>query len=204
MSDSDKANDDIARVVSEAVESLVATPQSIRVRSNKLYSLIDHEFPAGTETRYDVPSHLVFAFRRPLQLLLLGQNASCFIELHATLEVYARIVMVHLLTYDERKSLAALSSLVDRKGLGEIAETLVLIGVWQEGDLPFIRHLCQLRNGVAHRNYSVLRKALAQHGGSKFEDALKRVDKVDVVEPFVRCLKLLGRLMNASVSWKTG
>jgi hypothetical protein len=132
----------------------------------------------------------------PLALFFLGQNSAVFVELHGFLERYAlRDLPSHLAK--DKKSAEIISSLIERRTLGELSDVLTNIELWDDKDVMFARKLANVRNGIVHKNAALISKHLGDGRDIHISDIEKLVNKTDCVPFIIGTIELLLNLSGA-------
>jgi hypothetical protein len=98
---------------------------------------------------------------RPLQLLALGQFRAVYFECYAELERDALNKLPLALT-EKKSAQCLLATLVERRTLSEVAESLSTLGLWDSQCVKFIRLISRIRNGIAHNNEKLIQKSLGE------------------------------------------
>ena len=132
----------------------------------------------------------------PLTLFFLGQNSAVFVELHGFLERYAlRDLPSHLAK--DKKSAGIISSLIERRTLGELSDILINIEIWDDKDAMFARKLGNVRNGIVHKNAALISKHLGDGRDIHISDIERLVNKTDCVPFIIGAIELLLKLSGA-------
>ncbi len=131
-----------------------------------------------------------------LVLYYLGLTPSVIVELHATLEHYARRDLPYLIT-SKKESCGVVKQLVERRTLSELSKMLVTIGVWSNEDSAFMSRLAKLRNGIAHNNEASLGRALGGQEYQHINDARLAVAEIDVLPYVMSTIVALVKLATA-------
>jgi hypothetical protein len=170
-------------------------------RRNNLDRLISRDFRSGNSLSYAALVIVERVLDRAVQLVVLkrwlessnrvlGHSAAVYVELHAALERYVIEALPKALGKDDR-SRKAITLLIDRKTLSDLAPHLVTIGRWTKADLAFVRRLARLRNAVAHRNEASLQKVVGGSPHSYSDEPFVRLNRTDASSDLVETLKLM-------------
>jgi hypothetical protein len=182
--------ENILREVAESVEGQIASGSE---RFQKFQIAFDARFPVGSEDRSRAQAYAWALLESALAMLYSGQTTAVFGELHGLLELYAARDLAAILASDP-KSRLIIKRLLSRKVLPELAEILEEIGVWNTEDVKFARKLSDIRNGVAHRNATLLSNRLANGRDLHHLDAMVLAAKVDCIPFVVRTVEMMLKL----------
>lgn len=182
--------ENILREVGESVEGQIASASE---RFHKFQIAFDARFPADSEDRSGAQALVWALLGSVLAMLYAGETISVFVELQGLLELYAARDLAAILASDQ-KSRLIIKRLLSRKVLPELAEILEEIGVWNSEDVKFARKLSDIRNGVAHRNATLLSNRLASGRDLHHLDAMVLAAKVDCIPFVVRTVELMLKL----------
>ena len=179
--------------IDAASRSAVSRTKDIEVAKDTLYREFDGIFPTGHSFRYAAEALLLGLLSRAAELLLVGQYPSVYVEIYAMLERFALVQLPRTISKSSDAA-SVLRGMIDRKNLTELASAIVEIGLWDGDDLRWIRRLARIRNGLVHKNYELLDKALGQgreeilydYGYSKFKLSETAKDLVSAVDLIVR------------------
>jgi hypothetical protein len=179
--------------IDAASRSAVSRTKDIELAKDTLYRRFDGLFPTGHSFRSAAEALLLGLLSRAAELLLVGQYPSVYVEIYAMIERFALIQLPHAISKSSDTAIL-LRGIIDRKNLTELASVIVEIGLWDANDLKWIRRLARIRNGLVHKNYELLDKALGQgreeilydFDYSKFKLSETTKDLVSAVDLIVR------------------
>ncbi len=126
--------------------------------SLEIYREIDKLYPSNSSFRNAALAITDNYFSRAIELAILGQFPSSFIEIHSLLEVAA--IRFFSMNMKVKSYPDLIGQLLERKTLNEIGPYYFELGVWSRKDITFIKRLSNIRNGIAHRNFDILTKHL--------------------------------------------
>lgn len=126
-----------------------------------LYECLDRVFPTTDSKRRSAEALVSGVFARASELLILGQYPSMYVEVHALLERFTLVTVPMRLGRDSRAR-GLIDGMVARRTLSDLAPIAVKLDLWTEGDLRWVRRLVKLRNGLVHKNYDLLDRALGR------------------------------------------
>jgi hypothetical protein len=131
-----------------------------RPQSEHVLEIIDSSISTLIPTKHSqrsfVSALVDFYFNRAIELIAIGQFPSAYVELHALLEESAIRLLPKRVGTKGRPEIVA--DLIKRKTLSEIAPQYEKLGLWTHTDVKFARKLSQIRNGVSHRNFTLLER----------------------------------------------
>jgi hypothetical protein len=166
-------------------------------RFEQMKAAYRERFPDGSAER-GVADALAWAvLGDSLTLFYLGLTSSVIVELHATLEHYARRDLPQLITSTHEGRNVA-EQLVERRTLSDLSKMLVSLGVWNDEDCAFVLRLARLRNGIVHNNEVALGRAMSGQNFHHINDARLAVADVDVLPFLLSAIAALGKLATGS------
>jgi hypothetical protein len=166
-------------------------------RFEKMKAAYGQRFPEASAER-GVADALAWAvLGDSLALFYLGLTSPVIVELHATLEHYARRDLPQLIT-STREGRNVAEQLVERRTLSELSKMLVSIGVWNDEDCAFVARLARLRNGIVHNNEVALGRAMSGQHFHHINDARLAVADVDVLPFLLSAIAALVKLATGS------
>lgn len=172
-------------------EEVEANLPKIKERSDKFDKEFDEKFPRSSSDRNSAEG-LLWLIEAPHTLLLLGHNSAVIIELHGWLERFALTQLVKRIGKDEI-SREILKDLIKRKTLSEICDYFVTLGLWNKDDVSFIRKLKSLRDGIAHKNFDLLRKHLGDRKTTS--EMTELIDKIDCTSYVLKTMELIMKIV---------
>lgn len=125
--------------------------QKVHYEINKLYPT-SHSFRAAAVMLVDN------YFSRAIELAIVGQLPSSFIEMHSLVEFAS--IQLFCKNMKIKANQQIVRQLLNRKTLKDMYPYYVELGVWTTHDGAFVKRLANIRNGIAHRNLLTLAKHL--------------------------------------------
>ena len=174
-------------------EAVLYNVRRNRTRLDKLYRALTSEFPTRDSHHMSVLALIDIYFPRTVRLILLGENALAYIEIHAVFESFLLSYLPKKLARNEAAR-EIISEQIERKNLPELATAAQTLGLWTRDDVAFVKHLTRIRNALAHRNYDLLHRVLGSPTVHDFELPRKldeTIDDRDASGDFIRTLRLI-------------
>lgn len=190
-------------LISEVEDTIVNSIDSGRKRMKKLMGAIDQEYPNGTVKRGYVDGMSYFLFRNAFELYFIGNNAALFVELQGLLERLCVDEACKYIAVNDT-ALKVLQDSYRKKVLTDIAPYFKTISMWDDEDVKFANKLTQIRNGIAHKNATLVNRQLGNGADACIGEITTIVNKTEVVPYILRvidlCLKVSGLLTPGKVN----
>lgn len=134
----------------------------------------------------------------PVILHALGMNGSAILEVHSVVERYSIVKTPRFIARIEGRR--TVERLLERRSLPEIAEILHKHGAINEQSLSWAKRVTKLRNGYAHKNKTLMQKAIMSKRRMHFLDIDREVGKVDCVHHILAGIDFLYQVFEAELS----
>ena len=168
----------------------------------KLIDAIDKEYPKDTVKRGYVDGMGYFLFRNAFELYFIGNNAALFVELQGLLERLCIDEACKYIAVND-DALSVLQDSYRKKVLTDIAPYFKTISMWDDEDVKFANKLTQIRNGIAHKNATLVNKQLGNGTDAGIGEIITIVNKTDVIPYILKtielCIKVSGLLKSGKV-----
>lgn len=139
----------------------------------QIYNAINKIYPSNHSHRMFI-AVMVDVFEHVIQLIVINQLPSAYVEMHSLVEESAIRFFPKNLKIKDNKSI--LMDLIDRKTLKDLIPYYVELGLWNKEDAIFAKRIANIRNGVAHRNFDLLFKHI---GGKSNPNYKPKYDNVN-------------------------
>jgi hypothetical protein len=181
------------------VNELVNTVKSeVSKSSEKLNKFID-EYNSKFENKayggdiYILSQVILPLLRGCLMLYTLNMNGQVILDLAGILERYAIMLVVELFhSFPDRQRVV--EKLIEKKFLNELAELLIMLGLWDKSDKKSITRLKKIRDGIAHKNVKTISKMLNDGKIVSVLDIDVVMSKKDVLSYMLDTINLLLKL----------
>lgn len=166
---------------------------NVENRFNKFEEKFDEAYPRSSPDRIRTEA-LLYLLETPLTLFLIGHNAAGIVELHGWLERFVLSEIPKRIARDEA-SQKIVQDLIKRRTLSEMTDIIIALGRWEQSDKVFVNKLKNIRDGIVHKNFELLRKHLG--GGKKYSsrEISELINKIDWISYLITTMQLLTKLM---------
>lgn len=189
-------------LISEVEDTIVNSIESGKKRMKKLKDAIEQEFPTGTVKRGYVDGMSYFLFRNAFELYFIGNYAALFVELQGLLERLCIDEACKYIAVND-DALKVLQDSYRKKVLNDIAPYFKTISMWDDEDVKFANKLTQIRNGIAHKNATLVNRQLGNGADVGIGEIITIVNKTDVIPYILKtidlCIKVSGLLKPGQV-----
>lgn len=148
-------------------KTLDRTKQSNK-SAKKIHDSINILFPTNHSFRVTATMLADTYFNRAIELAIVGQLPSSFVEMHSLVEVAATRFFCKNMKIKINQQI--IGRLLDRKTLKDMCPYYVQLGIWTDQDGTFAKRLANIRNGIAHRNLEHLAKHVGTTNSYSFDD----------------------------------
>jgi hypothetical protein len=181
--------------LAEITQKIETSIEPGKKRFEKLEKQIDNQFGIDTPKRGALDGLCYFLMDSAFELYFIGNNSALFIELQGILERFcinrsADFIAVN----DDAKSL--LLDSFSKKTLNDIAEYFKTISFWNEEDIKFAKKLTHIRNGIAHKNVSLVSKHLSDGKQTIFYSIDDITKKVDTIPFIIHTMELILKVLD--------
>jgi hypothetical protein len=130
-----------------------------------------------------------------LMLYALNMNGQVILDLAGILERYAITYIVELFrSFPDRQRVV--ERLIEKKFLNELAELIIILGLWDKSDKKSITRLKKLRDGIAHKNLKIIGNKLNDGITVSVIDIDLVMSKTDVLPYMIDTINLLLKLFH--------
>lgn len=160
---------------------------------NDFIEIFNKEFPLDNLEERGGAEALTWALMGgPLALYGLGMNGAAIIELHGIAERFALRETINNLTIQSKKS--TVINLIERHTLSDFASILFDLDIFDKDDLKFILKLRKLRNGLAHKNPTIISNVVCSGKEISFLDIDSVITNVDCAPLIIKTIRLLMKM----------
>jgi hypothetical protein len=129
------------------------------------------------------------------ELYFIGNNSALFIELQGILERFCINRSADFIAVNDEAKTLLLDSF-SKKTLNDIAKYFKTISLWNEEDIKFANKLTHIRNGIAHKNATLVSKHLSDGKQTIFYSIDDITKKVDTVPYIINTMKLIIKVLD--------
>lgn len=164
-------------------------------RFDRFMKEFDIRFPAnanieGRPIRLLAEGALRELWEIPLELLYLGHHPAVIVEVHGFVERLILDGLPQQLTQND-KSAAVIAELIGRKTLKELMIILKKQQIWSSEDIKLAERITEIRNGIVHKNSSLLSKYLTPNQKIELRELPAKLDEIDSTTYFIDAIYLL-------------
>ena len=135
----------------------------------------------------------VWYFNRAIELLIVGQIPSAYVEIHSLLEQASIKFFNNKMKVKDNQKI--IYSLIERKTLKELSPLYYENGTFNKLELTFIKRLINIRNGIAHKNLVLLEKHIGKSSNEIL--SLDEYDNLNFSEK--ECIQSLSKAIHLCV-----
>ena len=178
-------------------EKIAKSIEPGKKRFNKLLIAIDSEFPPKTPKRGAIDGITAITFDTAFELYFTGNNSALLIELQGILERFCNNALCDLLPIDNNSQQIIVDAF-EKKTLMDFAPYFKQLNIWDDIDVKFALKLTTIRNGIAHKNATLVSKHL-NDGKQEHHSSIHEITtKTDCIPYFIDTLKLIYKASKAA------
>jgi hypothetical protein len=166
-------------------------------RYKKLMVEIDKKYPPKTPKRGSFDGISSIVFDTAFELYFIGNNSALIIELQGLLERFCLNALFDLLPINSDAK-EVITDGFSKKTLKDVATYFKTFKLWDESDVKFALKLTQIRNGIAHKNTSIVSKYLGNGKQNHPESIHQITSKIDSIPYILTTMDLIIKASQAA------
>ena len=180
----------VVGLVDDVTKTICNSITEGKIRMDKLLQAIEKDYPQRTPQRASIDGIAYNLFANAFQLYFIGNNAALFVELQGLLERVCLDKICTLLSVGKDVD-PILFHAFSMKTLNDIADYFSQVNLWNKDDMNFAKRITTIRNGIAHKNVSLVSKKLGDGKNKTLKSIFDITNKTDMIPYIIRTLELL-------------